>query len=780
MTFKIHFKSEKSMDTQLEIEKYRTKSFDAIVNSTIFNAKTNSSENGVKSLENTGYLIIVHDNFYNNIQTFATQKENHGYEVTVVRKSEISNQTNNGIRSYIQDAYNNWTPAIEYVLLVGDVNYIPEFTGEYCNSASDYQYSLMDDDDWLPDILVARFSVTNTYQLDNISNKIIDYENQSWSSPEWTKKSVFMAGEDNYTITENTHNYVISNYMQPSGYTSDKLYTHTYNATTNDVINAFNDGRVFGVYSGHGSETAWTDGPPLNQSQVTNLNNQDKYALVFSFACLTGDFNYPVCFGETWLREYNKAAVGFWGASNYSYWDEDDILERKLFGAFFNEYKTTFGCATVEAKLKFIDHYTINGERTKYYLETYNLLGDPSLKYANFHYNLANVNKSNSKLATAYNNGRRMVVDNYGRYHLVFEVDGNIYYRYSDDGTVNWSTPVLLSEGNDQDFHPAIAQRNGYIYVVWQKHIPQYPAGWINILLFGYSPDRGENWVYAATGQFPSGFSLWYHGSSTPKDLWPCIVIDKTSAPFDMIVAFSHGSSDYIRTKHTTNPEPSDEDWDNVKTVPGSQNGQYPVVVYTNGMPYTKLFWSNGSSIYYSTAYFKYGIGWSSKPVHLSYGVEINRDARNNNLPTAAVSQNGTIHTAWEGEDWIWSNPGYIYHVIFYSKNLNPNVYHEFANYWAYVKPSLTGHSGSTASILWHDSTSQRNIRKAYYDGSNWDAGVLGEGWGEIIGHDGCDPSTTITNPPGGAAKGVWLKGKNPPYELEFGPDQGLQKYTPR
>ncbi|MBU0560098.1 MAG: hypothetical protein KKG93_11075, partial [Bacteroidetes bacterium] len=265
---------------------------------------------------------------------------------------------------------------------MGDVAYIPEFIGDYSNTASDFKYSLMDDD-WLPDIFVGRFSVENTTQLSNIINKETTYENGDWSTYDWTKKAVFMASEDNYTISEGTHNYVISNYLEPEGYTSDKLYSHTNSATTTQVINAFNNGRIYGVYSGHGSQTSWADGPPLSQSQVRGLTNGDKLPLVFSFSCLTGQFNYySECFGETWLRESNKAAIGFWGSSRETQWWPDDRLEKCLFSSIYEDVKTSFGGMTVEAKIKFLDYYPISSFTAKDYFEKYNILGDPTLNYA--------------------------------------------------------------------------------------------------------------------------------------------------------------------------------------------------------------------------------------------------------------------------------------------------------------------------------------------------------------------------------------------------------------
>ncbi len=68
-----------------------------------------------------------------------------------------------------------------------------------------------------------------------------------------------------------------------------------------------------------------------HQSDVNGLTNDGMYPFVCSHACLTNQFTESECFGETWLRAPNKGGLAFWGASTYSYWDEDDILEKSMF-----------------------------------------------------------------------------------------------------------------------------------------------------------------------------------------------------------------------------------------------------------------------------------------------------------------------------------------------------------------------------------------------------------------------------------------------------------------
>ena len=103
------------------------------------------------------------------------------------------------------------------------------------------------------------------------------------------------------------------------------------------------------------------------------------YPFVCSHACDTGRFNVDECFGETWVREANKAGLAFWGASGDSLWSEDDKLEKKMFYSWWEDNIETIGGMTDKA-LYYIYQMYQGGSNTKYYFEVYNLLGDPSVK----------------------------------------------------------------------------------------------------------------------------------------------------------------------------------------------------------------------------------------------------------------------------------------------------------------------------------------------------------------------------------------------------------------
>jgi hypothetical protein len=323
------------------------------------------------------YLIITAPVFEAGMQQFVTHKISKGFEVDIFN-TDITGTTTTSIKNFIQQRYNEPLTKPEYILLVGDVAQIPAWTGTGEGSPkTDVNYVQLEGGDYFADAFLGRFSISTAAELQNAITKSLYMENFIGTL---LKKNIFMASEDNYQISEGTHNYVISTYFEPAVYTNLKLYCHTYGATTQQLINALNDNQIFAIYSGHGSETSWADGPVLSQQQVRDLTNT-WYPFVYSFACVTGSYHIAECFGETWLRTDNGAST-FYGSSVNSYWDEDDILERNLIKAMFEDGLTRVTPMFDMAKIYLVNHYggvIGQGTTTLRYVEMYNLMGDPSM-----------------------------------------------------------------------------------------------------------------------------------------------------------------------------------------------------------------------------------------------------------------------------------------------------------------------------------------------------------------------------------------------------------------
>ncbi|MDO9390770.1 MAG: C25 family cysteine peptidase [bacterium] len=323
-------------------------------------------------------LIIVVDSFYTGIQPLVDWDSRKGYSVTVTKTSEIPGGADTThIRQYIQSAYDGANPP-DLVLLVGDVNGIPAHQStEQDNPYTDLYYSTMAGSDIIPDLYASRISVANSTQLGYYLAKYLNYQQGSWgASQDWMSKAYFTSTNDPmHVVTDSTDNYCMA-LARAHGMVCDSLYA--YYGTGTPVATAFNDGRTVMAYTGHGDVTYWA-GPYFYQSDVNALTNAYRSTFVTSFACLTGAFNSSECFGETWIRTADKGAIAYWGSSVLSYWDEDDILQRRMFDAFLDSGYTLIGGMTVKAKLDLGRYYgwdqAVSVTVTRYF-EQYNILGN--------------------------------------------------------------------------------------------------------------------------------------------------------------------------------------------------------------------------------------------------------------------------------------------------------------------------------------------------------------------------------------------------------------------
>lgn len=360
--------------TQKMKAKYRSLVYDNILGSILINYGAYDLKDNPLPPPPINQVIIVGDDYYNALAPLVNWDIRKGYRTIVIKTSDIPGGADTShIRQYIKDQYDGENPP-DFVLLVGDVAAIPAYiTSSADHPCSDLYYSTTAGADYLPDLYISRISVADTIQLKNYIAKYLGYQQGRWSADRaWMSRAYFMASNDGgyHTLAEATNNYCLSR-VRAHGMDGDSLYYY-YNSGT-PVAEAFGSGRAIAAYSGHGAVTYW-DGPPFYQSNINALANIERYPLVASFACLTGQFTAPECFGETWIRAADKGAVAFWGSSVYSYWDEDDILQRRMFDAFLDSGYTWIGGMTLKAKL---DYYQTWGNlaMTRRYFEMYNLLG---------------------------------------------------------------------------------------------------------------------------------------------------------------------------------------------------------------------------------------------------------------------------------------------------------------------------------------------------------------------------------------------------------------------
>ncbi|MFQ5805464.1 MAG: C25 family cysteine peptidase [Phycisphaerae bacterium] len=336
------------------------------------------------------YLIVTASSYADSapLTEFADTKTAQGFDVMVY--SVPSGTHRSAIKNYIEDLWGT-EDAPDYILLVGDTDgssststTIPHWSGGGASSSpTDLPYACMDGTgDWYPDIAVGRFSVRSVSTLQDVADKSLFVEAGDYPDPNYVKRAAFLATNDMSAGGEETHDWVIENYMDPAEFESIRIYARL-GGDTQDIADAVNNGCLFTVYFGHSGSSGWWN-PGFGQSDVQNLSNAGRYGNILSFSCNVGNYSLSECFGETWQRVSLRGAVSVIFPSTYIYWTsppwhEASCLEEHFYESFIVEDIWEVGLAWQGALWDLLAQYGPSNPVTRDYFEMYNVLGDPSL-----------------------------------------------------------------------------------------------------------------------------------------------------------------------------------------------------------------------------------------------------------------------------------------------------------------------------------------------------------------------------------------------------------------
>ncbi|MDD4043324.1 MAG: C25 family cysteine peptidase [Anaerolineaceae bacterium] len=395
MTFRLNLAGSDMALTISEADRLNSQPFNEMLQPMVLNY--NQSRPVAIPNDSQHILIITADTFEAGLAGFVSLKQSQGFTVSVANLTTAGGNTTTAIKNYIKAQYTGANPP-DYAILVGDyisgnpagslTNYSMRTSSSY---RTDLQYFTMDNEtEFYPDIFYGRFPVRTDADLSAMVDKYVTYHNRAGDEP-WVKKATFLGSNDSSYgyIAERTHNYVIETYTLPKGYSGifpnnpqpggDKVYEITYDLGGPEANAAMNDNRAFVVYSGHGATTFW-DAPRVDQNNVRNMTGV-AIPYVASHACITADFNTGEAFSDTWVIEPVNGALTFFGASQSSYWYEDEVLEKAIFDFLYAD-PTLDSVPSVAAMTQFglqaVENYGTS--RDDYYREMYHVFGDPSLE----------------------------------------------------------------------------------------------------------------------------------------------------------------------------------------------------------------------------------------------------------------------------------------------------------------------------------------------------------------------------------------------------------------
>ena len=344
-------------------------------------------------LEEYGNLLIIsHGPFMDAIQPYADWKTSIGFPVEIVDVSTIGS-TATLIKSFIANYYN--TNGLSYVLLVGDGPQIPTNTGGGLGGPSDNAYGYILGNDHYQELFIGRFSAENVAHVETQVTRTINYEMDPQLLTDDWYTSVIGIASDQGPGDDGEYDYQHIRNMQ-----TDCLgYTYTWNPEYFDgsqggndapgnpsaaaVATGVNDGASLILYTGHGSNTAWSTSG-FNNNNVNNLTNTDKLPFIWSVACVNGNFQNITCFAEAWLRATDNGeptgAIAFFGSTINQSWNppmegQDEMVDL-LVETYSGNIKRTFAGLSINGCFKMNDTYGGGGNDMT---DTWTVFGDPTV-----------------------------------------------------------------------------------------------------------------------------------------------------------------------------------------------------------------------------------------------------------------------------------------------------------------------------------------------------------------------------------------------------------------
>lgn len=407
MKIDIHFEESGSKSSQGGSVLFNTPVSRSVMNPDLVTNYTNKP---------VGMVILADTIFRKQLEPYVLWKTQKGIRTKVLYKG-ISGNSYAELKEAIKRIYQSSTseePAPDYLLIVGDVKRIPSGTGLSGNITDLYYGEFDGNGDYLPEMYTGRIPASDTAELRSVLKKIIDYEKFEFpGSNTFFKNALATTGYDvvHKEYMNGQINYQVGNYFTPENNISERHFNHSeetdivkvneiLEGQKKNIIDTLINGQglSFINYSGHGSSSGWLN---LNilVSDTAKLKNTDKYPFIISNACLTGQYGKSSSFANRMVLSQGKGAIGFIGCSNDSFWDEDyywavglgPIIENPVYEnkgqGIFDRLFHTHGEAASEwyytaGQIVYSGNLSVsasNSSRKKYYWETYNLVGDPSM-----------------------------------------------------------------------------------------------------------------------------------------------------------------------------------------------------------------------------------------------------------------------------------------------------------------------------------------------------------------------------------------------------------------
>jgi hypothetical protein len=338
-------------------------------------------------------VIIAHSDLMVAAETLANYRSAHGVLTTVVDVDDLYDEFSWGLkdpealRLFLQRADSVWDMAPDFVLLLGDSSFDPRnylgfgdrdlvptriLATNFLKTANDDWFADIDRDG-LADLAVGRLPAGSIEEADIMVSKIIGYEEDSPEGP-WTGRlSVIndaVTGDFDFVDAAEELEALI-----PDSFESDRIDLDVTDRPTahQQILDAFEAGRLLVNYDGHGSQAVWVSDDVFGNEDALNLGNGLKLPFVVAMNCLNGLFHdvYQDSLAEALLKNGDGGAVAVWASSALTDPTGQDLMNRDLYRSLFGSDVPRVGEAVNAAKANVTDQDTRN---------TWIFFGDPSMR----------------------------------------------------------------------------------------------------------------------------------------------------------------------------------------------------------------------------------------------------------------------------------------------------------------------------------------------------------------------------------------------------------------
>jgi len=280
------------------------------------------------------YLIISDPMFSDQLEPFIEWKTRKGFAV-ITAYTNVIGSSNSAIKSYIEGLYDAGTPenpAPSFVLLVGDAQQIPPFSGSTESHITDLRFcEFSSPPDDFPEIYYGRFSAQNTAELQPQIDKTLEYEQYLMPDPTYLAEVTLVSGVDHNnasTYGNGQINYGTSYYFNAAHGITPHVWLYPASdasGAADAIIQTIDNGVGLYNYTAHCNHAGHAN-PSFTTIDIPNLTNYHQYLLGIGNCCAPNtfgtDYSTP-CFGEAFLQVADKGGIGYIGGTNSTYWDED-------------------------------------------------------------------------------------------------------------------------------------------------------------------------------------------------------------------------------------------------------------------------------------------------------------------------------------------------------------------------------------------------------------------------------------------------------------------------